>query len=174
MKNIDMMIAQYTIEHLTQEKENFFREKYNHPLIETHHGLKPPFSDLVEKYLIKLGLKCRARSSSGNGCNYCIGQWPESGYNYYVPLRPERDNYLYDMLEIIKDQAKKQKTSSEKILQNIFSPLEKAQVAADSVYEKWFRDEKIWELSKDEREKSRITMEDEREKVYETTYQTSD
>ena len=45
----------------------------------------------VERALSLAGWECRARSSSGNGCNYCIAgslapNYP-MGYNVYVPLR---------------------------------------------------------------------------------------
>lgn len=121
MYNIQILIAQYTMKVLVQEIDNLYREKFNYAAIKP----LPRFSDLIETFLKKCGLECRARSSSGNGCNYSSDKnWPYSGYNYYVPLRPEMENYLSDMQNIVLDQASKQNLTTKQILNSIFEPLQ--------------------------------------------------
>lgn len=170
MKDFLEKINHYTICNLIQQIENLHREKCNHELISIPY-LRPKFSDLLENYLKHRGLECRARSSSGNGCNYSSsGEWPNEGYNYYVPLRPEQDSYLPNLERIITDQANKQNSSPEEIVKQIFLPLETADKTVENIRNKCFDDKNTWSLSKEDRIKSKEIIDIEIQLVWQKVY----
>ena len=169
---IEIEIAKYTMRCLVQQNRNLYREISKQEKLELHNGLLPTFSDLLENYLKKIGLECRARSSSGNGCNYSSSNnWPNEGYNYYLPLRPEMNNYLEDMCRIIEDQAERQNIKPDQVLENVLLPLKKADEIVGKFWREWFDDINTWKLSKEEREKSCMKMDEERKKAWYKTYQ---
>lgn len=136
MSEIQLTIAQYDLKEQTLRLYREYQRRFSDS--KNERPFRPIFTDLLEKYMAEHGWYCSARSSSGNGMNMSRVEGKGSVFkNHYVPLRPEREGYTAELERIVVSLAKDEERSPGKVLQRIFSPLQRAEAAYQQAYDSY-------------------------------------
>ena len=95
---------------------------------------RPMFTDLLQKYMEGQGWYVRATSSNGNGMNMSKNEGDVFKI-HYVPLQPQSDNYIPELEDIVISLSQDEKRKPKQVMEDIFAPLQRAQLAYDKVME---------------------------------------